>query len=359
MSEWDKIRAEAHHWRARRDNGDLDAESRRAFDCWMAADPRHGAAFAEAELVWTSLEDLPLDQSLDRPLLRERVLAWLRSLKRPVHQHEASYSGGRLAASFAGLAGLCLLVFASLAVLGPDETRLPNGQTSVVHRTGLGEIRTVDLPDGSRVTLGAQTEISVSLGPERRTVTMSRGSLFADVAKDEARPFIARAGGTSVSVTGTAFDIQYKDDITRIAVAEGSVKVHHPRTFGGLIDRFDGPGHRFRAWPLTRSVSLQAGERLAATRDGGLGTLATEDVAAIGAWRAGQLVYLRASVAEVLADARRYTPEPLLLGPGVGALELSATFDADDIDGLLETLDIALPIRIERAEGARRLMLEE
>ena len=55
---------------------------------------------------------------------------------------------------------------------------------------------------------------------------------------------------------------------------------------------------------------------------------------------------MRASLAEIIDDANRYAKYPIEVDISARDLRLSGTFHANDIDGLLSTLSIALPIEI-------------
>jgi transmembrane sensor len=68
----------------------------------------------------------------------------------------------------------------------------------VAHRglaTGVGEIREVALPDGSRMVLNSTSRVEVAYTPERRLLVLAREAFF-DVAHNPQRPFDVQVGAT-------------------------------------------------------------------------------------------------------------------------------------------------------------------
>src|SRR3546814_5131662 len=57
------------------------------------------------------------------------------------------------------------------------------------YRTGIGEQRTFELADGSKVTLNTATEIRVDYRARERIVRLVRGQALFDVAHAPDRPF--------------------------------------------------------------------------------------------------------------------------------------------------------------------------
>jgi transmembrane sensor len=85
---------------------------------------------------------------------------------------------------------------------------------TLAFQTSAGERRAFDLPDGSRITLDADSVLNVQMLPDRRSLQLARGEAYFEVAKDAARPFLVRAGGAVVRAVGTAFDVRMSVDRT-------------------------------------------------------------------------------------------------------------------------------------------------
>jgi transmembrane sensor len=91
--------------------------------------------------------------------------------------------------------------------------------------TGKGQKSIVDLPDGTRVTLDADSAVDVAFTGGRRDVRLLNGRAFFDVAHDRAHPFAVQAGGRVVTALGTQFDVRLTPGAVRVVLAEGSVSV--------------------------------------------------------------------------------------------------------------------------------------
>ncbi|MEM9168012.1 MAG: FecR domain-containing protein [Pseudomonadota bacterium] len=348
-----EIRTEAHEWRARIDDGALDGDDRRAFDRWMAADPLHAAAYAEAELVWKGLGAVDFDPALDQPLAGERSRA-----QAAVFRHSPKWL------SPAGAAAALVAVAAIFAAAAPywrqtqTVERIADAPLATTYETDRGEIRTVALPDGSSVTLGALSQISFATGPGVRAATLASGSAFFDVADDPDAPFTVAIGGARVVVTGTVFDVQRRGDRVDVAVAEGSVRVTHPLVIGkpgAAADWGADAGRGGAGQRMVQSTTLAAGERVSASRADGLGRKEAATADALGAWRNGLLVYLNAPLGDVVADLNRYADAPITVDAAARELRLSGTFSSDDVGGLLAVLETALPVTVTKKDGAQAI----
>ncbi|MET7000424.1 FecR family protein [Chitinophaga defluvii] len=98
----------------------------------------------------------------------------------------------------------------------------------VVVKTGKGEIKTVQLPDGSRVWLNAMSELHypATFDSKQRQVELT-GEAFFDIAKQEHAGFRVLAGKLQTEVLGTSFNMkayQQETDMS-VVVLSGKVKV--------------------------------------------------------------------------------------------------------------------------------------
>lgn len=314
------IRIAAHEWHAQIQAGDMTAADRQRFDAWLADDARHEAAYERARFLWQevgSLDNETIPSAAFEPLPRERFLAWCRV---GLGRWSLRLAGGALAA--------VTMTFLVLQII-PDGYFSPGTHH---FETAVAEIRDITLPDGTEVTLGGKTHLSVDIESNTRRVFLNAGEAFFDVAKDPQRPFVILSEDTEVQVIGTAFDLRRFGDGLRVAVAEGRVQVSNQASNG-----------------RSAAVQLTAGQQLVVNADGTLGQVMSIDPAKIGAWRNSRLVYMGAPLSQVVADANRYFDGWILLRDQKSAeLKITAAFDARDINAMLTTLDEGLPIDVWR-----------
>jgi transmembrane sensor len=95
-------------------------------------------------------------------------------------------------------------------------------------QTAFGEIREQSLPDGSKVMLNANSEITYSEGWDKgaeREVWL-RGEAFFQVQKTPAKSrFVVHADQFDVIVTGTQFNVVNRAGKTNVMLTEGSVTI--------------------------------------------------------------------------------------------------------------------------------------
>lgn len=91
-----------------------------------------------------------------------------------------------------------------------------------------GKEKTVQLPDGSRITLaqGSRMSFSGSMAGSKREVYLS-GEAFFDVKRNPSKPFFVYAGELTTRVLGTSFTVRSfeKENVASVQVRTGSVSV--------------------------------------------------------------------------------------------------------------------------------------
>ncbi len=92
--------------------------------------------------------------------------------------------------------------------------------------TARGQRATVELRDGSQVTLGADSRLTIpaDFGGTTRTVTLD-GEAYFVVTPDARRPFDVRSGFAVTRVLGTRFGVLGRSDRDAVEVIVASGKV--------------------------------------------------------------------------------------------------------------------------------------
>lgn len=144
------------------------------------------------------------------------------------------------------VAGLCLLaIAASISLLLVLSLPFDNGQR-IVQDKGLerqstcqqaqkpkrfvvpvGEVRTLVLPDGTKIIANSRTCISYpkKFGGKMREISVN-GEAYIEVAHDSSHPFIVHGNGFSLKVLGTKFNVNtYEGKTSTVALLEGAVEV--------------------------------------------------------------------------------------------------------------------------------------
>ncbi|MEZ4970899.1 MAG: FecR domain-containing protein [Flavobacteriaceae bacterium] len=237
----------------------------------------------------------------------------------------------RIAASFVGL-----------IVVGCLSYFILNTNTSVdlvSQYTGVGEQKTVLLPDGSKVFLNVSSQITY---PEEFTDTIREifleGEAFFKVARNERQAFVIRTGDLKTRVLGTSFNVRaYLDDKeVEVSVATGKVMVHREVHKSSHLDR----------------VILQSGEQAVyGTQTGNL-TKQYVDIDLMTPWRDGILVFEKTRLKDVLKTLERwYDVDMVLNNDAIADCLIRSQLESTNLDDVLETLKFILNIEYEKANG--------
>lgn len=327
--EIEEINATARRWIVLGADESMSAKERTAMQQWIAADPRHEQAYRQARRVWDGIGQLSH--------LRGSVrVEDLNRYPFPDRGREgAAGAGGRNATRVFQLlrrpAILAPGLLAAVAMVVAVFALMPSEPEFFEYGSRIGEIREIELPDGTAVTLGAYSKIRVSYSRKERAMSLDRGEAFIDAAADSERPFTVDSHLTTVLVTGTQFSMRRGVETVEIAVAEGTVRVSNVRE--GASD--------------LRHLTLTGGQKVSADHKGNLGPVRQVSRETVGAWRAGRFFYENTRLAEVIADVNRYSPRRIQISPmSLGDMRISGSFSGDQADQILVKLQRILPIRV-------------
>lgn len=334
-----EIAEQAATWATRLANGRMPENQRRQFEAWLHADPAHEVALCEILDAWDSVERYAA--TADVMTLREAALSFAR---RQLNRRTGSVARRRRVIGFAaaGVMALAAVLMAAWWRLAPD-----------IHETGVGERQVVVLADGSRLSLDADSLVTVNYSRERRRLALKRGRARFEVVRNPLRPFSVSAADELVVATGTAFSVELLRKQVRVVLYEGRVVV---------LDR-DGRGARRtvavgrRAVPadqlLTPGRELILPAQPPAQSAGVAAVVTRADPIRSLSWEAGLLVFEDESLDTVVERMNRYATRPLRIGDEeAAALRISGVFRAGDTDALIQGLAAAFDVRVRNEPQA-------
>lgn len=99
-----------------------------------------------------------------------------------------------------------------------------NGKTRIITAGADRKNIRVDLPDGSVAFLNRESSLEYPhrFGKESRTVKLE-GEAFFDIDHEAGRPFIIDAGKANITVLGTSFNVNTKNNRVEVFVTDGKV----------------------------------------------------------------------------------------------------------------------------------------
>jgi transmembrane sensor len=292
------------------------------FQIWLAADEQHQVVYQQVNSLWAELPILQGEidpgsyQNIGTTGFWEKLT--LAVAFRPVQS---------------AIAGIALLVvlFAGLYRVAPYT--LTNDWDD--YSTQTAEVKEIELLDTSKVTLGALSAIEVDFSETERRVELLSGEAFFSVEKDESRPFIVSVADAEIRVVGTQFDVRRSQEGVRVSVLEGVVEIiqTHEEIVNGVLTAVQ-----------TKRV-VTAEEKIRAKPDGELTEIQPVLRERLGAWRKGRLFYENATLSEVISDADRYYSGNIIIDTeDLRDLPVSAAFKTDQIQEMMDTLSVALPV---------------
>lgn len=314
-----RIRREAADWVARIGEGSSE-QDRRAFRAWHDADARHAEAYARISRIWDAAgrtvpgrQSLAADEAMPRRPRRAPRLA--------------------LAASVAALAALM-----SVILLSSNPLRRTGEPERLLFATTIGEIREIELSDGSRLILDSDSRVEGSFSSAERRLALREGRARFRVAPGD-RPFIVAASGSEIIAAGTLFDVNLLRGRTAVLLLEGSVEVRAAGAAGASPRRL-APGEKLvlaRGAPPARGRASR-GETL---------------------WPARMLEFDDTPLAEAVELVNRYSRLRMALADErTGRRRVTGAYRAGDVAGFARSVAAMWELRLHtRTDGS--LLLSE
>lgn len=226
-----------------------------------------------------------------------------------------------------GLAGLC-----SSTTLAWQLWREWAPQWQTTFATAAGRIGRLPLPDGSALTLDADSAVEVRLLAARRETRLLRGGAFFDVAPDAARPFVVLAGQARITVIGTRFAVEMGSRGVDVTVESGHVIVQ------SIAAEPSSP----------RQLELRAGNAARVAGDGTVIATPARAAGAVAPWRTGWLDFDKLPLGEAAAQLNRYRPSaPVRVDAAAAALPVLARVNVHRSNQWLQGLPAVLPVSIQ------------
>jgi transmembrane sensor len=358
--EADPAAREAAEWLLELQSPDLSVDRIIAWQEWLFASDRNRRMFERIGSAWTMLDRScrPLPWPDEAEVEEDRydgsvsVSEWRRTQSaghpagRVSEPHPTTRGPIRVNTRNRGfLAAAAAIILAVGMGVVARRIAVSNNEPFVLE-TNAAENREVALADGSSVTLGGKSRLSITLGKHTRDVRLERGEAFFHVAHDPRRPFIVRTDATSVTAVGTEFDVRLASERLVVAVAEGTVRVQAATSTGPAIAEADSTH-----WHSGSSASVSAGEELTLT-ESGAAVIRLIDSRTVAEWREGRLQYVGEPLNAVVSDVSRYVTYKIVVAdPTLAALRMTGTISTRDVQSWLQSVEVALPVHVAQIAG--------
>lgn len=292
------------------------------WEAYMSANPLSAPLVAEARQIMDSLSVKEKELTAEQHITAEKRL--LEGISAGNEGNSRLISLKRRRAWWWAAAAVLVLTISSV-VLWRNIGRPEMVQTTY------GEIREQQLPDGSKVMLNANSEITYSEGWEKgaeREVWL-KGEAFFQVQKTPSKSrFVVHADRFDVIVTGTKFNVVNRHDKTNVMLTEGSV----------IIKTKDG-----------KEIHMQPGDFVDITNEQPEKKPAREEN--ILAWREKKLFFDNTPLKEAVKKIEEhYGVSIAVTNDTVGNTPISGILPNDNLDVLLQALEALTEFKVTRNE---------
>lgn len=296
-------------------NNRCNDQSKKEIEKWIEENAENRAYFEELKLYWDSKSTTHDDIIIDT----EKAFIRLKNKKSALKQFRIR-KVLRYAALIALLVSSNILIFYFISNKS-DQITVENHNV---------QEKVLNLPDGSSILLvqGGRITYSEKFSDTERLIQLS-GEAFFDVAKDTDRPFIINTSRTRTLVLGTSFRISENISNTSIEVESGIVEfmeIDEPtnkvRLVKGDMAKFVNKQHTV----LKGKQELNNAE-----------------------FRIQHLSYQNQKLALICKDLNElFNTDIRLEGDNTPLLTLTAVFEDQNLDNILETISFSLDLEVEK-----------
>ena len=205
---------------------------------------------------------------------------------------------GRRALTWSLVGGAAAAAAAAIIALLPLQT-----SSLYAIEAGPGMRRSVSLASVGRIDLNGDTKVTLDRA-DPHSARLDRGEALLTITHDAAHPFALSVGRVTIEDIGTVFNV-VRDDAgaVEVAVGEGAVSL----VASG------------------RSHVIREGRSLHVPSDGTAPVPGRVQPDAVGAWRAGRLVYDDAPIGDVAADLARAVGRKVTVAPAIAGRRFTGT----------------------------------
>lgn len=301
-------------------DGLLSEEERMQVESWASLTPENEKSLYR--LYYTS-------EVIDRLHIHKRIDtdSALRSVKSTIFNKQKGRVSKREAVKVWQLVAIALLMLVvSLSLWGLLKEKEEQVYAIEVH-TNPGIVSAVDLPDGSKVWLNAESSFTYpsAFTAENRTVEL-KGEGFFEVSEYKKRPFLIKIEPSYiVEVLGTTVNISAydNDDVIETTLVEGAVMLHLGQS---------GANRK-------SSQLLNPNEKATINRSTGNLTIDILDVSSEIAWIHGELIFRNEPLARVIKIlGRHFNVDFVVCDEELFASMITARFTDEQLPQVMEFL---------------------
>lgn len=200
--------------------------------------------------------------------------------------------------------------------------------------TRAGEVRSWTLADGSKVSLNANSELTVprwGFGTHNREVFLKGEAEFEVTHKADGQRFVVKTSdGLDVVVLGTEFTVYSRTDKTQVLLNKGKVRIQHQNG------------------AKREELVMAPGEMVTVKRQGFMEKNRFEEPEQFAAWKESRFVFNKTTLTEIARLLEtNYNLKVEISQPEIAGLTVSGSFKALDHHELINSISQILDIRYQ------------
>lgn len=308
----DQIIQKARYWLSCEQEG-LDLSLDQEFNSWINISTSHKKYFEEEKNFRVSIKNLSntykdkTSKNIKEELKRERFISNNIKILLPL--------------------AACFLIVFSISFFNYNDDIYTN---NIYSKNKI--LQDILLPDKSKITLDAKTNIEIAYSSNKREVNLKNGKAIFNVSSNKNRPFYVKSNSILVQVVGTRFEVHKQKDKVNISVLEGIVNIRHGLNKSSRI--------------LAR---LEKGDILDISNTGEINKLKHEALDKIAIWRNEKLIFEQTPLKEVIKEFSKYLEYKVELDlNNSDTYPITGEFGVYEFKKFLELLPLVYPIEIDR-----------
>lgn len=219
----------------------------------------------------------------------------------------------------------------------------------------IGEQNSFTMSDGTHIQLNTNSIVEVAYTASYRQLTLVRGEARFDVAKDKSRPFTVSAGEKYFTALGTIFNVQKSDDYEmELMVTEGLVLITKASEALEVLKQTLLTSTENTSASNLPGILVKSGEKAVIEHNiaSHVQKISLDQVQRDLAWQQGMLIFDGESLSDALIEISRYTSSRFeIVNPEIAKVKISGYFKANDIDGLLASLNSNFDISFSKSNN--------
>ena len=301
---------------------EITPEEKAVLLSWIEASGEHLETYLKMKQLWALLKVNHFASDIELKLAREKVEEKIQA-NRQARRRTVMRQIGKYAAMIVFLLGGYFLY----RIINAEKPE----QWLIIATTDNEAVRTVYLPDSTRVWLNKNTTLSYPETFAQRSVKI-KGEAFFNVVADAERPFAVEANELLIRVTGTSFNVRNRlvDSLIQITLTEGKIE---------LYDGYD-----------TMLSPLLPGQQAVFHRNGNQLKIREVKTDLYTSWRTGLVMFEKAYLTDILAGIEEAYDVRIIYNSNRPLLnQYNFVFrNSQPIETVLEMLKFVVPITYKK-----------